>query len=144
MTTNAAAQMVGDVDVCVAHPRVAASRARMLDEGTARDLAAIFQALGDPTRARMVSCLLHDELRTSDLAELTAITESAVSQHLRILRALRLVKSRRAGKQVFHSLDDAHVALILHIGLNHVREGDAAHPAMERLLTQARTAELSQ
>ena len=144
MTTNAAAQRAGDDDACVAHPRVAASRARMLDEGTARDLAAIFQALGDPTRARMVSCLLHDELCTCDLAELTGITESAVSQHLRILRALRLVKSRRAGKQVFHSLDDAHVALILHIGLNHVREGDAAHPAMERLLTQARTAELSQ
>jgi DNA-binding transcriptional ArsR family regulator len=91
---------------------------------------------------RIVSCLLRDELCTCDLAQLTCITESAVSQHLRILRALRLVRSRRAGKQVFHSLDDAHVALILYVGLNHVREGDAAHPAMERLLTQALAPEM--
>jgi DNA-binding transcriptional ArsR family regulator len=146
MTINSAAQMVGGDDACVERPRVTASRARlldgMLDEGAARDLAAIFSALGDPTRARIVSGLLQDELCTCDLAELTGITESAVSQHLRILRALRLVKSRRAGKQVFHSLDDAHVALLLHVGLNHVREGDAAHPAMERLLTQATALEM--
>jgi DNA-binding transcriptional ArsR family regulator len=142
MTTGSATRLMGYEDACVEHPRVTASRARMLDETTARDLAAIFQALGDPTRARIVSCLLHDELCTCDLAELTCITESAVSQHLRILRALRLVRSRRAGKQVFHSLNDAHVALILHVGLNHVRKGDAAHPAMERLLTQALAPEM--
>jgi DNA-binding transcriptional ArsR family regulator len=67
---------------------------------------------------------------------LTGISESAVSQHVRILRGLRLVKSRRVGKQVFHSLDDAHIAMLLHVGLSHVRDGDAEHPAMERLLTQ--------
>jgi DNA-binding transcriptional ArsR family regulator len=116
----------------------------MLDEATARDLAAVFSALGDPTRARIVSCLLQDELCTCDLAELTDITESAVSQHLRILRALRLVKSRRAGKQVFHSLDDAHVALLIYVGLSHLREGDAAHPAMERLLIQVAPLEKGQ
>src|SRR4051794_1865885 len=103
MNDATAAPSTECAEVCAEHPRVAASRARILDEGSARELAAIFHALGDPTRARMVSCLLHDELCTCDLAELTGITESAVSQHLRILRALRLVKSRRAGKQVFHS-----------------------------------------
>jgi ArsR family transcriptional regulator, lead/cadmium/zinc/bismuth-responsive transcriptional repressor len=46
------------------------------------------------------------------------------------------VRSRRAGKQVFHSLDDAHIAILLQIGLRHVRDGDAGHPEMERLLEQ--------
>src|SRR5678816_1522103 len=94
VTTDSVAMIASWEDAYVEHPRVAAGRARMLDEATARHLAAIFQALGDSTRARIISCLLHDELCTCDLAELTDITESAVSQHLRILRALRLVKSR--------------------------------------------------
>jgi DNA-binding transcriptional ArsR family regulator len=140
---DSAAQLASNEDTCAEHPQVASSRAQMLDETTARNLAAIFSALGDPTRARIVSCLLHDELCTCDLAELTGVTESAVSQHLRILRALRLVKSRRAGKQVYHSLDDAHVALLIHVGLSHLREGDAAHPAMKRLLIQATAPEMS-
>ena len=142
MTAETTGAATSCVEPCAEHPRVAAGRARMLDEATARDLAAVFSALGDPTRARIVSCLLQDELCTCDLAELTGITESAVSQHLRILRALRLVKSRRAGKQVFHSLDDAHVALLIHVGLSHLREGDAAHPAMERLLIQVAPQEM--
>jgi DNA-binding transcriptional ArsR family regulator len=107
----------------------------MLDDATYVDLAEIFRALGDATRAKMVFSLLQQDLCTCDLAELTGISESAVSQHLRVLRSLRLVKSRRAGKQVFHSLDDAHIAILLHVGLSHVRDGDADHPTMEQLLT---------
>ena len=120
---------------CDAHPRVAASRTQMLDDATYVDLAEIFRALGDATRAKMVFSLLQQDLCTCDLAELMGISESAVSQHLRVLRSLRLVKSRRAGKQVFHSLDDAHIAILLHVGLSHVRDGDADHPTMEQLLT---------
>jgi len=143
MSADATTQPTNCTEGCEEHPRVAASRARLRDDAIYRDLAAIFHALGDPTRARIVSSLLHEELCTCDLAELTGVTESAVSQHLRVLRALRLIKSRRAGKQVFHSLDDAHVALLVHIGLSHLREGDAAHPAMERLLIQVAPVEVS-
>jgi DNA-binding transcriptional ArsR family regulator len=121
---------------CADWERVAEGRAHLLDENTYDELAAIFRALGDPTRAKIVYSLLHQGLCTCDLAELTGISESAVSQHIRVLRALRLVRSRRAGKQVFHSLDDAHIAILLQIGLRHVRDGDAGHPEMERLLEQ--------
>jgi DNA-binding transcriptional ArsR family regulator len=121
---------------CADHERVAAGRAQLLDERTYVELVEIFRALGDATRAKIVFSLLHQDLCTCDLAELTGISESAVSQHIRILRGLRLVKSRRAGKQVFHSLDDAHITILLQVGLSHVRDGDADHPAMRRLLTQ--------
>src|SRR5947209_15365986 len=134
MKTDLTTSRALPTEFCGEHPRVAASRAQLLAETTAQALAAIFHALGDPTRVRIVALLLHEELCTCDLANITGITESAVSQHLRVLRGLRLVKSRRAGKQVFHSLDDAHVALLIQIGLSHVRDGDAGHPAMERLL----------
>lgn len=121
---------------CTEHDRVAQARQHILNDTMYVHLAELFRALSDATRAKMVLCLLHQDLCTCDLAELTGISESAVSQHLRILRALRLVKSRRQGKLVFHSLDDAHIAILAQVGLSHVRDGDADHPAMEEMLQQ--------
>lgn len=91
-----------------------------------RDLAALFGALADPTRARIVHLLLSQELCTCDLAAVVGISEPGVSQHLRVLRALRLVKSRRAGKFVFYTLDDAHIALLVQVGLTHQGHADSA------------------
>jgi DNA-binding transcriptional ArsR family regulator len=62
---------------------------------------------------------MHQELCTCDLAAVVGVSESGVSQHLRVLRSLRLVKSRRAGKFVYYTLDDAHVALLVSVGLAH-------------------------
>jgi DNA-binding transcriptional ArsR family regulator len=61
-------------------------------------------------------------LCTCDLAAIAGISESAVSQHLRVLRRLRLVRSRREGKIVYHTLDDAHIGSLLEVCLEHVRE----------------------
>jgi DNA-binding transcriptional ArsR family regulator len=135
-----AADLVRELPVACAAPcaeqqRVEAARALLFDDATYAHLADIFRALGDATRAKIVSSLLRQELCTCDLAALTGISESAVSQHLRVLRSLRLVRSRRRGKLVFHALDDAHIAILLQVGLSHVRDGDAMHPTMERLLT---------
>jgi len=87
-------------------------------------VAELFGALADPTRFALVHVLVHHELSTCDLAAIVGVSESAVSQHLRILRALRLVKARRAGKFVYYSLDDAHVAAILQMGLAHQGHDD--------------------
>jgi len=132
---GAAAVQVACSQPCVDQKRVETARAGLFDDQTYTHLADIFRALGDTTRAKIVSTLLQQELCTCDLAALTGITESAISQHLRVLRGLRLVKSRRQGKLVYHSLDDAHIAILLQVGLSHVRDGDAMHPAMTRLLT---------
>ena len=137
METQTLAQPLSTCSIPCADPeRVATSRAHQISERTYGELAEIFRALGDPTRAKIVYGLLHQDLCTCDLAELTGISDSAVSQHIRILRGLRLVRSRRSGKQVFHSLDDAHIAILLQVGLSHVQDGDAGHAAMERLLEQ--------
>ncbi|MBO0838532.1 MAG: helix-turn-helix transcriptional regulator [Actinobacteria bacterium] len=99
---------------------VARARARLLPADLYAELAELFAALGDPTRARLVQVLLSQEMCTSDLAAVVGVSESAVSQHLRLLRALRLVKFRRAGKVVYYSLDDGHVADLVRIGLVHL------------------------
>jgi DNA-binding transcriptional ArsR family regulator len=45
-----------------------------------------------------------------------------VSHQLRLLRAARLVRTRRAGRQVFYTLDDAHILALYQQAVTHVRE----------------------
>jgi DNA-binding transcriptional ArsR family regulator len=85
-------------------------------------LAAGFGAIADPTRAAIVHVLLHQELCTADLAAVLEISAPAASQHLRVLRNLRLVTSRREGKLVLYRLEDSHVAQLVTIGLAHEGE----------------------
>ncbi|HEV7126891.1 MAG TPA: metalloregulator ArsR/SmtB family transcription factor [Ktedonobacterales bacterium] len=111
---------------CVHPERVAHARAGLAEESVYRGVADIFGALADPTRAKLIHLLLHQELCTCDLASVVGVSESAVSQHLRLLRALRLVKARRAGKFVYYTLDDAHVGLLMQLGLTHQGHGAGA------------------
>ena len=125
-----AAFAVAPADVCqgeCVHPEdVALARAALAIDGTYADLAALFGALADPTRVKIVHTLLRQELCSCDVAAVVGISRSGASQHLRILRNLRLVKSRRAGKLVYYALDDAHIALLVQVGLTHLGHGEPA------------------
>ena len=83
----------------------------------ATGLGTLFKALSDETRAKIMYCLLQDELCVCDVANIMRMSVQAVSHHLRLLRAMRLVKYRREGKFAFYSLDDEHVAHIIQHGL---------------------------
>jgi DNA-binding transcriptional ArsR family regulator len=95
----------------------------ILKEYTSTHLADLFSALSDPTRLRIISLLLDSELNVGELASQLEMTESAVSHQLRGLRQLRLVRSRKDGRQVFYALDDDHVAKLYRLGLEHVEHG---------------------
>lgn len=95
----------------------------LLHETTSSHLAELFSALSDPTRLRIISVLLDDEMNVGDIAAQLAMTESAVSHQLRGLRYMRLVRSRKNGRQVFYSLDDDHVAKLYRMGLDHIEHG---------------------
>jgi DNA-binding transcriptional ArsR family regulator len=96
------------------------------DDATYEELSALFGALADGTRVKLVHVLLRQQLCTRDLAATLRVSESAVSQHLRLLKALRLVRSRRAGKLVYHSLDDEHIESLVRVGLIHLGHGGQA------------------
>lgn len=114
--------------------RVAQGRAALLDGDAYFDLAETFRVLGDSTRAKIVYSLLRQELCTCDLASIVGSSESSVSQHLGVLRRLLLVKSRRAGKMVFYSLDDVHIRILLAVCLSHVRDDGLQHPEMDKVI----------
>ncbi len=96
-------------------------KSRLVTESTAADLADLFKALGDPTRVKIIHALHQCELCVHDLTVVLDMGQSAVSHQLRFLRNLRIVKRRKAGKTVYYSLDDDHVAQIFILTLEHLR-----------------------
>ncbi len=85
-------------------------------------LSLTYKVLGNNTRLKMVMALEGGEMCVCDLAAFTGLTDSAVSHQLRRLKDLDLVKQRRDGQILYYSLNDDHVAELLKIGLDHVRE----------------------
>lgn len=94
-----------------------------LTELKAIKLAELFSALSDASRIRLIALLMDGEMSVRALADGLGMTESAVSHQLRGLRQMHLVRARKAGRQVFYSIDDDHVARLFTLGLDHVQHG---------------------
>ena len=82
-------------------------------------LSELFRALSDETRTKILYLLSQQELCVCDLAYLLGMSLPAVSHHLRLLRTMRLVSSRREGKQVFYTLEDEHVLTLIEVAREH-------------------------
>ncbi len=128
------------MDVCTQsalHPEALREARAALEGAPLGRLAELFKVLGDPTRSGILLALgstVPDgggegegssgaRLCVCDLAELFGVSSAAISHHLRLLKAHRLVRSRREGKMVFYALDDEHVAQLFSQGFEHVKEG---------------------
>ncbi|GGY99961.1 ArsR/SmtB family transcription factor [Pseudoduganella plicata] len=99
------------------------------NEESVAQLADLFHLLGDPTRLRIVLACVAAPIAVSDIAASLALSSSLVSHHLRLLRAARIVKAERQGKQVFYSTADAHISDVLHDMLEHIAEPSAPNEA---------------
>ncbi len=95
---------------------------RMAPDETVSMMAETFRILGDPTRMKVVEALSMGELCVCDLAAMLGAGRTAISNHLRLLRGMRLVKYRREGKLAYYSLADDHIRTLLEGCLEHVRE----------------------
>lgn len=92
------------------------------DKETMEAIAELFKGFGDPTRVHILSLLLQQEMCVNDIADAVAISQSAISHQLRMLKQMHLIKFRREGKNILYSLADDHVRTILQMGLEHVKE----------------------
>lgn len=91
-------------------------------ENSATELADLFRLLGDPTRLRIVLVCLDAPIAVNDIASKLDLSNSLVSHHLRLLRAARIVKADRHGKQVFYAAADQHISGVLAYMLEHIAE----------------------
>ncbi len=95
---------------------------QMIADETVSLMAETFRILGDPTRMKVVQALSRGELCVCDLAAMLGVGRTAISNHLRLLRGMRLVKYRRDGKLAYYCLADDHIAALLKGCLEHVQE----------------------
>jgi DNA-binding transcriptional ArsR family regulator len=98
-------------------------RSSRASRGLLERTAVLFSAMGDPTRLRLLEALSIRELCVCDLAELSGVSQSAVSHQLRLLRELGLVAFTREANRVIYRLADDHVAVLLRQGFDHAEEG---------------------
>jgi ArsR family transcriptional regulator, lead/cadmium/zinc/bismuth-responsive transcriptional repressor len=110
--------------LCLDLPLAEELRALRLDDAPARETAARFQALGDPTRLTIALALCDaPELCVCDLAWIIERAQNLVSHHLRVLRAADLVDYRRDGKMAFYSLTEQGRALLERAGVREPARG---------------------
>lgn len=85
-------------------------------------LSELFKAMADESRVKILYLLSQQELCVCDLAFVLDTNLPAVSHHLRFLKSLNLVRSRRDGKQVFYTLSDSHVMELVQTARKHYIE----------------------
>ncbi len=97
-------------------------RDKLPDEDMLDQLEELFKTFGDSTRIKILYVLHESELCVCDIAAVLGMTQSAISHQLRVLRQMRLVKSKRNGKSICYSLADDHVKTIISMGIEHIEE----------------------
>lgn len=93
-----------------------------LDEDATSQLADMFRMMGDSSRLRIILACLAEPVCVSDIAAQLQLSGSLVSHHLRLLRAARVLRAERRGKQVFYSVADEHIRCVLYDMVDHVIE----------------------
>jgi len=111
-------------------------------KATIEEQATLFSILGDPTRLKLLRLLLQqrdpDALCVNALAYHLGVTQSAVSQHLKLLKSVDLVKGEKRGYRVHYfvkreALDKAQelISQALHFG-----EGEPNRSSLEKLKSE--------
>jgi ArsR family transcriptional regulator len=76
-------------------------------ELSVKELERYFKALGDRTRLRIISLLMHGELCGCDIQYVIENSQPNVSRHLTYLKNAGLVQDRRDGFRIFYRLAGA-------------------------------------
>ena len=102
--------------------------------------AAVFDALGDPTRRLILETLAVGEQPVGTVVEAMqarmTISQPAVSQHLKVLREARLVTVRAEGTRRLHAIDRAGVDTAHH-WLDRLTDGAGPfHQQLDALATE--------
>ncbi len=93
-----------------------------ITDDQAIELSEMFRLMGDASRLRIILACLGAPICVSDIALRTRLSPSLVSHHLRLLRAARILRAQRQGKQVFYAAADEHIRGVISDMVAHVGE----------------------
>jgi DNA-binding transcriptional ArsR family regulator len=94
-------------------PPPPAALAPDLMQAHAADAAQLLKALGNEQRLMILCHLLDGPLSVGELNQRVALSQSALSQHLALLRELGLVSTRREAQTIYYSLPDGPVVRVM-------------------------------
>lgn len=97
---------------------------RVESEESIAQLADMFRLMGDASRLSIIVACLREPVSVGDIAKQLDLSPSLVSHHLRLLRAARILKGERRGKQMFYSACDKHIECVIDDMMAHVGEPD--------------------
>ncbi|MEX3955962.1 ArsR family transcriptional regulator [Trinickia symbiotica] len=98
-----------------------------LSDDQVTELSEMFRLMGDPTRLKIIVSCLSAPMCVTDIAAKHGLSQPLVSHHLRLLRAARVLRAERRGKQIFYEAADEHVKRVIGDMADHVCE----HPGSE-------------
>jgi len=82
-------------------------------ESRALRAASLLRAMANPVRLRVLCQLAEGEKSVGELERVVEVSQSALSQHLALLRERGLVRGRRDGQSVYYDLDGAEAPALL-------------------------------
>ena len=85
-------------------------------------LSEFYKIFGDQTRLKILDALTNKHLCVNEISELLDMNQSAISHQLKNLRASNLVRTEKVGKNVYYSISDNHIKVILNYGIEHIME----------------------
>ena len=100
---------------------IAMAKNKLPSEDLLCELSDFFRIFADPTRLKILYTI-EEPMCVCDIASVLGMTKSAVSHQLKVLRQSNLVRYRKSGKNVFYSLSDEHVKVIIEYALEHIKE----------------------
>ncbi len=97
------------------------------DANAWQSAAEVFRALSTPARLRILRRLSDAPACVHELVAELDLSQPLVSQHLKVLRQVHLVRGTRRGRETAYEVADHHVAHIVADAIEHITE--ARHPA---------------
>ncbi len=104
--------------------RIHCVKQSMPSDEDVEELAARFKAISEPSRLKILLALACGELCVEHLTQAVGGNQSAVSHQLKTLKDHRIIRCKRAGKQVIYSIADEHVLTMISVAKEHLNCND--------------------
>ncbi|RZI48813.1 ArsR/SmtB family transcription factor [Lactococcus kimchii] len=94
---------------------------------TEKEIAEFFKLFSNDGRLKIITSLADKALTVSEIVDATQLSQSLVSQQLKLLKAARILTSEKQGKSVTYSIYDRHILHLLKDVAEHLSEQESAH-----------------
>lgn len=96
-------------------PASPATPSAQLIESASEAAAELLKAMANPQRLRVLCLLVEREMSVGEINALVPLSQSALSQHLAVLREKNLVSTRREAQTVYYSVADGTVHDVIEV-----------------------------